>query len=207
MDKREITKLIERYGLVSDQVDKAELTVVLGELVRSIDSVEGSIVEFGCYRGTTSLYIKRVLDKLAPALPFHVYDSFEGLPEKAAQDSSPAGMQFVAGELAVSKKDFINEFKKAGLALPHIHKGWFDALGGEDVPEPIAFAFLDGDYYDSIRQSLRLIEGKLAPGATVVVDDYANEALPGAARALDEWIRARRLSVRTVASLGIVRLN
>lgn len=198
-------KMIRRYGLVSDQVDEAELKVVLAELDR-LQGTDGAVVEFGCYRGTTSLYIQRLLDVYKDERAFHVYDSFAGLPEKAVQDQSPAGEQFKAGELNVSKKDFIAEFKKAGLRLPRIHKGWFNQLVDTDVPDEIVFAFLDGDYYDSIKDSLRLIENKLVPGATIVVDDYANEALPGAARAVDEWVRPRGLSVRTVHSLAIIHL-
>jgi O-methyltransferase len=51
-----------------------------------------------------------------------------------------------------------------------------------------------------------LIEAKLAKGATVVVDDYANEALPGAAKAVDEWCRAKGYSVRVAHSLAIIRV-
>lgn len=204
MNKAAIDNLIVRFGLVSDQVEPRELSVVLNELTRTLTSIDGAVVEFGCYRGTTSLYIRRVLDALSPQRAFHVYDSFEGLPVKASQDSSPVGEQFVAGELSVSKKDFIGEFKKARLGLPTIHKGWFSDLTDADVPAPIAFAFLDGDYYDSIRQSLMLIETKLAPGAAIVIDDYANEALPGAARAVDEWIRPRGLKIQTIASLAVI---
>ena len=65
-------------------------------------------------------------------------------------------------------------------------------------------AFLDGDYYESIRDSLRVITSKLLPGAVIIVDDYANEALPGAARAVDEWIRDRGVVLRVEASLAII---
>ena len=68
------------------------------------------------------------------------------------------------------------------------------------------FAFLDGDYYQSIRDSLQLIAPKLTSHAIIVVDDYANEALPGAARATDEWLRGRRYQLRVESSLAIVRL-
>ena len=72
------------------------------------------------------------------------------------------------------------------------------------MPEIISFAFLDGDYYESIQDSFRLIENKLTPGAVIVVDDYANEALPGAALAVDEWVRSRGLRVRVEASLALI---
>lgn len=201
---KSIDKLIQKYGIVSDQVDGAELAVVLRELVQAIDTADGAVVEFGCYVGTTSLYIRRLLDMSGQDRAFHVYDSFEGLPHKTSADQSPLGEQFRAGELAVSKKAFVREFQKPGLKLPVIHKGWFDDLTPEDAPEPIAFAFLDGDYYQSIKTPLELITPKLATGAVVVVDDYGNQALPGARRAVDEWCRKHGKSVSEVQSLAVI---
>ena len=194
--------LIKQHGLISDQVDPAELQTVLEQL---ITSPEGAAVEFGCYVGTTSLYIRRVLDGLGRSGPFHVYDSFAGLPEKTAPDISPLGEQFRSGELAASKKDFVRVFQKAHLKPPIIHKAWFHDLTSDDVPDSIGFAFLDGDYYESIKQPLSLITPKLLPGAIIIVDDYANDALPGARRALDEWCKQYQRTPQTIHSLGIVR--
>lgn len=201
-----VPELLSQYPLISDQVDRRELGVVLEQLRKSLD-IEGDIVELGCYLGTSSLFIRRVLDKSGSRKAFHVYDSFEDLPEKHALDQSAAGDQFVTGELLATKKQLIDQFKKARLALPTIHKGWFESLSAQDIPDQIAFAFLDGDYYSSIRTSLHLIESHMAPGGIIVVDDYQNEALPGAAKALDEWARPRGLNIHVEASLGIVRLS
>ena len=102
---------------------------------------------------------------------------------------------------------FINNFKKAGLRMPTIHKAWFSDLTPEDVPENIMFAFFDGDFYESIADSFRVCEDKFSEGAVVVIDDYANEALPGAQRAVDDWCRRRGRGIdRVEASLTIIRL-
>lgn len=98
----------------------------------------------------------------------------------------------------------MTNFKKAGVPLPHIHKGWFRDLHSSDVPALISFVFLDGDYYESILTPLRLVEDKLADGAVIVVDDYTNEALPGAARAVDEWLRTHPARLRVEQSLAVI---
>lgn len=197
--------LLRTYPLISDQVDKRELGVVLRELEKHLQRGEtGSVVEFGCYAGTTSLFIRRLLDQYHSSAEFHVYDSFVGLPPKTSKDQSAAGDQFVTGELAVAKKEFIANFRKAGLRTPVIHKGWFNAVTPDRVPEAIFFAFLDGDYYESIRDSLMCIAPKLATRTTIIVDDYANEALPGAARATDEWVARGAWHLRTEASLAVL---
>ena len=199
-------QLLRTYPIISDQVDERELRVLLRELEWLLKAgYQGSVVEFGCYVGTTSLFIRRLLDVYRHAGVFHVYDSFAGLPEKSAQDASAAGEQFVAGELAATRKGFFQQFKKAGLRPPVVHKAWFAELTPQDVPEDIMFAFLDGDYYQSIMDSLRLVAPKLTPDAVLVVDDYANEALPGAARAADAWLQAHPgFRCRVEASLAVI---
>lgn len=200
-----IPALIEKFGIISDQVERNELVALLEEFMRVIKDSNGAVVEFGCYIGTTSLYIRRILDILEQHNEFHVYDSFEGLPDKRNEDISPLGTQFVAGELQVTKKQFIREFRKAALKLPVIHKGWFSDVSAEDVPNNISFAFLDGDYYESVMTPLKLIESKLTKHAVIVVDDYGNQALPGAAKAVDEWCNVHGYTFRIVHSLAIIR--
>lgn len=191
--------------LLSDQVDEREVTVVLRELERVLGAgVAGDVVEFGCYVGTTSVYLA---DRLASTNRLlWLYDSFEGLPPKTSEDHSPAGEQFVAGELLATKKQLIKNLTQAHVPMPKITKGWFSDITEQQVPERIAFAFLDGDYYHSIKDPLKLIWPRLSPGATVVVDDYANEALPGAAKAVDEWLRTYRATIRVEYSLAILHL-
>jgi O-methyltransferase len=201
-----VDELIDKYPLISDQVNKEQVSVILRKLLRTIDNgVDGAVVEFGCYIGTTSLFIRRLLDMQQESREFHVYDSFAGLPPKSPQDSSAAGHQFIAGELAVSKKDFLREFQKAGLRTPVVHKGWFSELTEADVPDRIAFAFLDGDFYESIRDSLRLVLPRLVPGATIIIDDYTREALPGVAKAAHELLPADlQAGLFTVHNLAII---
>lgn len=190
--------------LLSDQIDERELSIILRELRRTVEAnVPGDIVEFGCYVGTTSVPMGQYLQSTSRTL--YVYDSFEGLPEKRQEDESPAGTQFIAGELHATKKELIRNFKQAGVPLPVITKGWFSDISPDQVPDSIAFAFLDGDYYDSVRYPLKLIWDRLAPGATVIIDDYANEALPGAAKAVDEWLLTHPASCKIEHSLAIVR--
>ncbi|HVX24513.1 MAG TPA: TylF/MycF/NovP-related O-methyltransferase [Candidatus Saccharimonadales bacterium] len=194
--------LLSHHRLISDQISLDQLRAILAELQKAL-ALNGAVVEFGCYIGTTSLFIRRLLDAHRDNREFHVYDSFEGLPPKSPSDASGAGEQFQAGELAVSKKQFIQEFKKAGLRPPIIHKGWFSELTPVNIPDKIAFAFLDGDFYESIHDSLKLVLPRLVPGATIIIDDYAREALPGAARAVHELLPNKQ--IKTVHNLGIVK--
>jgi O-methyltransferase len=202
-----ISDLLQRHPLISQQVNSAQLQVLLAELEQVIDRCpHGAVVEFGCYIGTTSLFIRRLLDAKSENREFHVYDSFEGLPAKTLEDNSAAGDQFQAGELSVSKKDFLREFQRAGLRPPKVHKAWFSDLTSSDVPAEIVFAFLDGDFYESIRDSLKLVLPRMQPGGVIIIDDYAREALPGAARAVHQLLAPVSLgSIVTSNNMAVIR--
>jgi O-methyltransferase len=202
-------ELIKKYPVISEQVTRERLGAVLRELERVLQQkTPGDIVEFGCYIGTTSLFLRRLLDEYEQSShrELHVYDSFAGLPEKSAQDSSPAGEQFKAGALNVGKKQLLREFQKANLAPPIVHKGWFKELSAKDVPKHIAFAFLDGDFYESVRDSLRLVWPALEPNGIIAVDDYGREALPGVDRAVREFVQTNpAASLRIEHNIAIIR--
>ena len=200
-------QLLRTHPLISDQIEPGELSVLMCQLERLLKKgTTGNVVEFGCYAGTTSLFIRRLLDAYDFVGQYHVYDSFVGLPPKTVADMSAAGEQFVAGELSASRKLLVRNFTKAGLKLPIIHKAWFADLEPVDVPNDICFAFFDGDFYQSICDSFAACSDKFQPGAVIVVDDYTNQALPGAARATDEWCARHDVMVRTEQSLGIIQL-
>lgn len=194
------------YPIISDQISRPALEVVLKELERILDDqTPGAIVELGCYIGTTSLFIRRSLKERHDDRPFHVYDSFEGLPPKSDQDSSAAGVDFKAGELSVSKKQFIEQFRRAHLETPIIHKGWFNELTDKDLPDTIAFAFLDGDFYDSILTSLHLVWPRLEDGGIITVDDYRRETLPGVERAILDFFQGKSYKLTYAHNIAVIK--
>lgn len=188
----------------NDQVSRLETERILS-IARDCLAIEGDFVELGCYKGDTSLMLAEVLQGLDKKL--WIYDSFEGLPEKSAKDESAAGVDFRRGELAVSKREVKARFLRAGLTVPKIKKAWFSELKDEDLPEEIAFAFLDGDLYESIKDSLKLVEDKMVAGGVIMVHDYTNEALPGVARAVDEWVKVKNLEIIRYESLAIIMIK
>lgn len=199
--------LLDKFPIISDQIKHPALAVVLGELEKVLQSsVAGDIAEFGCYIGTTSLFVRRLLDAHDSSKVFHVYDSFQGLPPKSMQDNSPVGADFKAGELKVSKKQFLEQFRKGGLRAPVTHKGWFGQLTASDVPEQLAFAFLDGDFYGSIIDSLRLVYPRMQPGSTITIDDAGREALPGVDRAIADFFQDKPQTVSIDHNIAIIKI-
>lgn len=208
--KTDAQHTFQGHPIISDQITKAGLGVVWRELDHLLQqNIPGHIAEFGCYAGTTSVFIRRLLNTHQQSeREFHVYDSFEGLPPKSWQDNNAAGVDFEAGKLYVSKADFAKVFRATNLRPPVVHKGWFDQLGEHDVPQPLAFAFLDGDFYQSILDSLRLVWPRMSPGGTILIDDYKRETLPGVERAITDFFQGKQVrSLRGEHNIAIVQLQ
>ena len=200
----------------NDQVSEKETDKIITTAKECL-AVEGDFVELGCYRGDTSLLLAEVIRDYStnlvensvdnPVKRLWIYDSFEGLPTKSSKDASELGILFRAGELSATKREVKQRFLRAGLPVPIIKKKWFHDLTPADLPDKIAFAFLDGDFYESIRDSLRIISGKMASGSVIIIHDYDNSALPGVAKAVDEWWSDNMGQLNIYHTMAIITLN
>ena len=133
---------LQKYPISSNQMKPDELLVIMRELLAVLaKNTDGDVVELGCYEGTSALYEVRILQHFAPQKYLWLYDSFQGLPPKTAPDSSPAGVQFVEGELHANQAKLRSHFKKAGLPTPLIKKAWFNQLKSQDLKRKFAHYF------------------------------------------------------------------
>lgn len=201
-------QLLSEYPIISDQISKSALHTVLTQLELIIQKrIPGDIVEFGCYIGTTTVFLRRLLDEANESSKrlLYAYDSFNGLPDKTRPDMSGAGEQFQAGELCVTKRQFLHSFHKANLKPPITVKGWFATIRPDQLPTRVAYAFLDGDFYESIIESLRLVWPRLADGGVIAIDDYKRQALPGVDRAVRDFFQNKAVIIQQENNIGIIK--
>jgi O-methyltransferase len=163
-------------------------------------NVPGDVVEAGCYEGLTSIIMQKTLDQSNSKKRLHVYDSFEGLPEKQKKDGKT--ILFRKGFLKTKKDILLDNFRKFDARPPEIHVGWFKDTLPTQLPKKICFAHLDGDFYSSIKESLESIYPRLSKNAIVVIDDYCDpkvnniwNELPGVKRACDEFFKNKKEKV------------
>lgn len=157
--------------------------------VALLTGVEGEVVELGCHDGGSSLLIRMTLDAMQSSKKFHVYDSFEGLPELVEGDQGSV-QEAKKGYLKVARAELENNFKVHQLELPVVHEGWFADTLPSKLPRQIAFAHLDGDVYSSIKESLEHVYPRMERGGIIVIDDYdpsESASFPGCAKASDEF--------------------
>lgn len=185
--------LIDNYPMIySTMVSEDHLRVVLSNLYNTLEQkVEGDVVELGCNVGTTSMFIRKLLDEYGSDKEFHVYDSWEGLPAPSEKDN-PRNFKgnFKKGDCKTQKEIFIHNFKKAKLLCPKIHSGWFSKIPDNQYPDKIAFAFFDGDFYQSIMDSFEKVYPRLTFGARITIHDYEAKFkdLQGVKKACDDFL-------------------
>jgi len=169
-----------------EQVEK-----LVESLLKVIDNnIEGDVVELGCYVGESSKYLMKTIMETKSLKKLFVYDSFDGLPELSKWEENTG---WRAGTLKTTEDVLINNFLQNNLPIPYIHKDWFKNIPHYKLPEKIAFAFLDGDFYDSIYDSLEKIFDKVSDGGHILFHDYERNDLPGVRGAIEDFLKVKNL--------------
>lgn len=203
MDNHVIFALAEENREMSD-IDRL-VNLYWGLSGVLVAGVEGEVVELGCNVGKTSVFLRMVLDHFAPERTLHVYDSFEGLPPPGPFDAYLA-----EGECPATVEELYATCDRWNVARPVVHKGWFTETLPTRLPDQVCFAYLDGDFYDSISTSLEYLYDHLAPNAVVIIDDYCDkeknprawDLLPGPKKACDEFFSDKPESVSVLVGSG-----
>jgi O-methyltransferase len=182
------------------------------------DGLAGLVVECGTARGGSAIAIAAAK---AADRPMRVYDIFGTIPPPTDQDGPDvhARYQRILSGHAKGKGgdtyygyrpnlyDEVTDSFTRLLAPPAelnvtLVKGLFaDTIA---IEEPVAFAHLDGDWYESTMTCLTRIAPLVVPGGRIVLDDYY--AWSGCRAAVDEYFGGRdgfRLEQR--AKLHVIR--
>jgi O-methyltransferase len=158
--------------------------------------VPGDICEFGVAQGATSkLIASEIMDT---DRTFWLFDSFEGLPKPTEKDRliddifGLGDMNKYAGTMASPESEVLGRLDEVGFPRQRLRimKGWMnESLARPDVPKQVAFAYVDFDFYEPIRDALVYLDAHSVPGARVMVDDYGFFS-EGPQLATDEFVAA-----------------
>ncbi|PWN55367.1 class I SAM-dependent methyltransferase [Abyssibacter profundi] len=161
------------------------------ERLRS-NPADGLNLEFGVFRGRSINFFAEQL----PSQTFHGFDSFEGLP---------SGNGFWARYFSKGRFDLGGRLPPTQANVT-LHAGWIEetlpAMLKTVPDEPVRFAHIDTDIYESARQILELIEPRLRPGSILLFDEYCN--YPGFTseeyRAFQEFVATAGVEYRIICA-------
>lgn len=193
MEQNVVQKIMSFHNVMIDSsiINSDQVRKLVESLVYVINNnIEGDVVEFGCYVGESSKYLRKTLDVLNSEKQLFVYDSFEGLPPLSKYEE---GTGWRPSTLKTTQEVLINNFERNGLVPPRITKGWFKDVSEENLPDKISFAFLDGDFYDSIYDSLTKVYDRMTDGGVILFHDFRRPDLPGVDAAIRDFFSERNI--------------
>lgn len=172
----EIASLLAR---VRSEVDCQVLSnegYMVWSIARAQSTMDGCMAEVGTYQGASA----RMICEAKGAREFHVFDTFEGLPEASTDDPLFRKNDYCAAEENV--RQYLSSYENVFL-----HKGIFPNDTGHMVDQKrFSFVNLDVDTYSSTRDCLRFFYPRLLPGGILLSHDFAQAA--GVRKAFDEVI-------------------
>jgi len=173
--------------------------------MRSIETnrVLGVVIEAGCALGGSAIVIAAAKSR---ERPMYVFDTFAGIPAPSDEDGDDVKERYevirsgqaegFGGDLYYGyHDDLLDEvranFETMGFPAESNHVSLVAGLFQDTMrlSEPVAFAHLDSDWYDSTRTCLEQTWPHVSVGGIVVIDDY--DAWSGCRRALYEYFTNR----------------
>jgi predicted O-methyltransferase YrrM len=193
-----------------------ELASIVQQIER--ERLPGVVIEAGAARGGSAIVLAAAK---APERPMKVYDVFGMIPAPGEHDGADVHERYakiaagdargVGGEKYYGYRDDLyrevgESFARLGVPVEENNVELIRGLFEDTIrlDEPVAFAHLDGDWYESTMTCLERIAPLLVPGGTIVLDDYYKWS--GCRAAVDEYFADRdgfRLEHR--AKLHVVR--
>lgn len=168
-----------RISLLSELIgtEPGEAMYLLHWLQNAQDSGEGDIVEMGVAQGSTSALLANEI--LNTGRHLWLYDSFQGLSRPTVEDRLIDDIEdrgsMDSYESAMSFPQRLVRQRLAAVGFPpdrtHVVAG-FITSEVRDLPDIVAFGYLDFDLYQPILTGLRLLGPKTRPGSVLMVDDY-----------------------------------
>lgn len=127
--------------------------------------LHGSVVEFGTFKGGTSMFLARVIKAIGRQWPVLTFDTFEGFPPRRSPLDMYDHPDCVFTDLA---------------AVRGYLSGWnVDIISGDIVETaktlhdtPIVVSFVDTDNYSSARAALEVLREQTVVGGAIVFDHF-----------------------------------
>jgi hypothetical protein len=175
---------------------------VVHEAARQVEAarVPGIFLEAGVAMGGSAIVIAKTKSR---ERELRLYDVFEMLPPPSASDdprSHAVYQEFVDGKASgpvdrnyvAHAKDLL-AFTRDNMARMGVDpdaenirfvKGLYEST--LRIEEPVAFAHIDCDWYDSVKLCIDRIAGHVSPQGIMLFDDY--NSFQGCRKAVDEWL-------------------
>jgi predicted O-methyltransferase YrrM len=179
------------------------LFVIIASFLRNLTSQD--VVEFGVFRGGSSLFMATLLAELYPDARIYCLDTFDGMPETDKRIDAHSKGDFKDADLS----GFHERIRHLGLKNMEIVEGSFEDTFPTILERRVKFALahIDCDIYSAVKYSQDAVWDHMVPGGYLVFDDATTSSCMGATQAVEELIMRRRLHSEQIWPHFVFRAN
>lgn len=149
---------------------------VIYKLAKQAKSVRGAFLECGVFAGGSAKFIGSVLNGSGNRL--HLFDTWTGMPK-----TDPTKDWHREGDFGDVTAEDVRAFVGPD---PVMHQGFMPDTF-KDFEGPIAFAHVDVDIYQSMKDCCEFIYPRMSSRGVMVFDDYGQATCYGAREAINEF--------------------
>ncbi|MDA9838488.1 TylF/MycF family methyltransferase [Candidatus Pelagibacter sp.] len=179
-------ELITNYGLYSGSTNLFK-TLTINDLVRKTEKTKGDIIEFGVWKGNTSLLIKKILDIYKIKKKLYLFDHFKGLKHFSDSDKKKAlkfKNRYKSNKNLILKLINFFNFKKIKIIdkdATKINNKFFKN-------KKFCLAILDVDLYEPTKKILEAIDNNISKNGLIVFDEGNHKNFEGVSKAINEFM-------------------
>lgn len=192
----DLSEKIRREPLYIESLDLARGRTIVWEprlmniyiiLTRFLDKIEfGDIIEFGAYKGGTSIFIANIVRYINPKIRVFALDTFEGMPK--SDDSLDLHKE---GDFSdVNYSELISFKDSHRLNNLFFIKGRFEETFESvlELTDKFSFVHIDCDIYESVKFSYNAVKKYMVEGGYIVFDDPLEPSCLGAWEVIEEEV-------------------
>tara|TARA_B110000444_G_C18850234_1_gene604960 strand:+ start:2569 stop:3219 length:651 start_codon:yes stop_codon:yes gene_type:complete len=193
---------IENEFYAKTKVDRINKIVVHYELYKKVYKLDGDILEFGVFKGTSIIQWASFREILGRSHEQKIigFDTFDKFPETNFEKDKDLRKQFVneAGLNSTSKASLekifnYKEIKNFNLVEGDILKTLPNFMK-ENNNLRIALLHIDVDIYEPTKIILDELYDKVVDGGIIILDDY--KVFPGETKAVDDFVIDKDIQIQ-----------
>ncbi len=184
--EKEVMNLLTKIFAERDCQLKANEAFLIYSLARAQKSLSGEFAEVGVYQGSSA----KIICEAKGDTPFHLFDTFAGLPQTQKIDQLFQEKQYRSSREAV--EHYLIQYPGV-----YIHPGLFPATAEHLKHKKFSFVHLDADIYQSTWDALQFFYVRMVPGGIILTHDYAQAA--GVKKAFTEFFKDKPESIIELA--------
>jgi len=182
--------LIQNSGLFIGDQSLYKLLINF-ELIKKIQNVKGDVIEFGVWNGNNLLTIKKILDYFNLKKKLFGYDHYKGMPKETKD--------YKRNNFSGDKKlvqYIIKFFKLKNIFL--IDDDILKLKKHLKSFKKISLIYIDCDIYETTKEILEKLSGKLSKGGIIVFDEGNQRNNSGETMAMRKFYKNNKKNYKKV---------